>query len=78
MVRLLVEKPQKKNIDKGILKKSYIGKNNSMLQIYENAVVFLRKDKEKIHYFSEIALITSFRIMNSWGKILFSLTPRTL
>ena len=40
-----------------------------MLQIYENAVVFLRKDKEKIHYFSEIALITSFIIMNSWGKI---------
>lgn len=69
LVEILFTSSTKKNIDKGILKKSYIGKNNSMLQIYENAVVFLRKDKEKIHYFSEIALITSFIIMNSWGKI---------
>ena len=54
---------------KGNLKKSYSGKNNSILKIFENALVISGKDREKVYFFSEIALISSFIIMNSWGKI---------
>ena len=54
---------------KGNLKKSYSGKNNSILEIFENALVISGKDREKVYFFSEIALISSFIIMNSWGKI---------
>lgn len=39
------------------------------MEIYENALIISRKDKEKTYFFSEIALISSFIIMNSWGKI---------
>ncbi len=69
LVEILFTSSSEKKINKGILKKSYTGKNNSMLQIYENAIVILRKDIEKIYYFPEIALITSFIIMNNWGKV---------
>lgn len=54
---------------KGNLKKSYSGKNNSILEIFENALIISNKDKEKVYFFSEIALISSFIIMNSWGTI---------
>lgn len=69
LIEILFTTSQNKERDKGILKKSYVGKNNSLLEIYENALIISRKDKEKTYFFSEIALISSFIIMNSWGKI---------
>ncbi|MDU1910474.1 hypothetical protein [Fusobacterium sp.] len=69
LIEILFNSSNEKKIEKGFLKKSYNGKNNSILQIYENAVIILKKDKEKIYYFSEIPLIASFIIMNSWGKV---------
>ncbi|BBA50103.1 hypothetical protein [Fusobacterium varium] len=69
LIEILLKSSNEKNLDKGVLKKSYNGKNNSIVQLYENAIVILKKDKEKVYYFSEIALITSFIIMNSWGKV---------
>lgn len=69
LIEILFTTSKNKEKDKGILKKSYAGKNNSLLEIYENALIISKKDKEKIYFFSEIALISSFIIMNSWGKI---------
>ena len=60
---------------KGNLKKSYSGKNNSILEIFENALVISGKDREKVYFFSEIALISSFIIMNSWGKNIWLWLP---
>lgn len=66
LVEIIFAFSSKKEVNVGYIKRKYESKNK-IIQICENAIIIINKNKEKIFFYSEIGLLNSFVVVGAFS-----------